>query len=366
MIFHNRFVSQARAHRVPRGRRHLHHAVPQARADHLGHAGLRRRLRQGGHLDAVLVRAASCSPTGAACSCRWRDPRRRSPREVIELLGDDERRARARRARRRVRSRHGAGRRSRAPTSTSFERARVEHARSAAHRPSRRRRWPRVRSSLPELNLEHLRTLTDDTGILQHAIFTVPRYDDGYCLDDNARALLLMTLVEDAGAEDVAAVRALVVALPRLREPRVQRAARALPQLHVVRAPLARGARLRGQPRARAVGARHRRRPLGDPGRHSLGGELFHAALPATLDVHAARARGPSRCSASTSTCARSGRQRRAGGAHARSPIGCSTSSGASSAPDWPWFEDRAHLLQRAPVAGAASSRGIADRTTRR
>ncbi len=51
--------------------------------------------------------------------------------------------------------------------------------------------------------------MTDDTGILQHAAFSVPRYEDGYCLDDNARALLLMTLLEDAGIEDMKPVRAL-------------------------------------------------------------------------------------------------------------------------------------------------------------
>jgi hypothetical protein len=45
-------------------------------------------------------------------------------------------------------------------------------------------------SSLPDLNLAHLRRLTDDTGILQHAIHAVPNRDHGYCTDDNARALL--------------------------------------------------------------------------------------------------------------------------------------------------------------------------------
>ena len=56
-------------------------------------------------------------------------------------------------------------------------------------------------AELPEVNLEHVDVMTDDTGMLQHATFNVPRYDEGYCLDDNARALLLMTLVEDAGTE---------------------------------------------------------------------------------------------------------------------------------------------------------------------
>ena len=52
---------------------------------------------------------------------------------------------------------------------------------------------------LPALNLSHLRTMTDDTGLLQHAIFRTQRREDGYCIDDNARALLLMTLLEAEG-----------------------------------------------------------------------------------------------------------------------------------------------------------------------
>src|SRR5579864_3269643 len=49
---------------------------------------------------------------------------------------------------------------------------------------------------LPELNLNHLDQMTDDTGILQHAIFTVPNRREGYTTDDNARALILAVLLE--------------------------------------------------------------------------------------------------------------------------------------------------------------------------
>lgn len=45
--------------------------------------------------------------------------------------------------------------------------------------------------SLPEIRLGHLRLLTDDTGILQHATFTTPDRRYGYTTDDNARALIL-------------------------------------------------------------------------------------------------------------------------------------------------------------------------------
>jgi glycosyltransferase involved in cell wall biosynthesis len=47
---------------------------------------------------------------------------------------------------------------------------------------------------LPEMKLDHLKTLTDDTGILQHANYTIPNRDHGYCVDDNARALLVAAM----------------------------------------------------------------------------------------------------------------------------------------------------------------------------
>lgn len=40
--------------------------------------------------------------------------------------------------------------------------------------------------------LEAIERLTDGTGMLQHSIYSVPDRNHGYCLDDNARALLLM------------------------------------------------------------------------------------------------------------------------------------------------------------------------------
>ena len=47
---------------------------------------------------------------------------------------------------------------------------------------------------LPELKLDHMITLTDDTGILQHAVHTVPNRHHGYCTDDNARALIVAAM----------------------------------------------------------------------------------------------------------------------------------------------------------------------------
>ncbi len=50
---------------------------------------------------------------------------------------------------------------------------------------------------LPLLNLSHLFALTDDTGILQHSVAIVPNYNEGYTTDDNARALILTTMLEE-------------------------------------------------------------------------------------------------------------------------------------------------------------------------
>ena len=64
-------------------------------------------------------------------------------------------------------------------------------------------------AGLPDVDLRHVGTLTDDTGLLQHAAFCVPRYSDGYCLDDNARGLQLMARLEDSGTADPTEVRRL-------------------------------------------------------------------------------------------------------------------------------------------------------------
>jgi hypothetical protein len=47
----------------------------------------------------------------------------------------------------------------------------------------------------PDLNLAHLYRMTDSTGIFQHASFSAPNLSEGYCTDDNARALILAVLL---------------------------------------------------------------------------------------------------------------------------------------------------------------------------
>lgn len=59
-----------------------------------------------------------------------------------------------------------------------------------------RRVSPPRNAKLPKLNLDHLRLMTDDTGLIQHATYNVPNADEGYCVDDNVRALILMAHLE--------------------------------------------------------------------------------------------------------------------------------------------------------------------------
>lgn len=47
---------------------------------------------------------------------------------------------------------------------------------------------------LPQFSLDHIKRMTDDTGIIQHAKFGIPNLKEGYCLDDNARALLMVLM----------------------------------------------------------------------------------------------------------------------------------------------------------------------------
>src|SRR5450759_430179 len=56
-------------------------------------------------------------------------------------------------------------------------------------------------NQLPELKLNHVHALTDDTGILQHAIFTIPSRAEGYTTDDNARAPIFTVLLAQLGVD---------------------------------------------------------------------------------------------------------------------------------------------------------------------
>ncbi len=61
-------------------------------------------------------------------------------------------------------------------------------------RPARLDAMPRSWEPLPPIDLRQLLRLTDDTGIFQHAVFAAPDPNHGYCIDDNARALIAAAL----------------------------------------------------------------------------------------------------------------------------------------------------------------------------
>lgn len=50
---------------------------------------------------------------------------------------------------------------------------------------------------LPEINLDHLIRMTDGVGVLQHAKYSIPDREHGYCVDDNARALIVAVMAHD-------------------------------------------------------------------------------------------------------------------------------------------------------------------------
>lgn len=80
----------------------------------------------------------------------------------------------------------------------SFERARAgaRYGASASYAVKPLDRRP---LELPPLKLDHLRRMTDDTGLLQHALFSVPNYHEGYSIDDNARGLIVSIQLEELG-----------------------------------------------------------------------------------------------------------------------------------------------------------------------
>jgi len=55
------------------------------------------------------------------------------------------------------------------------------------------------RRAVPEMRIGHLAAMSDDTGLFQHAVHSVPDRAHGYCVDDNARGLLLASVLNTAG-----------------------------------------------------------------------------------------------------------------------------------------------------------------------
>jgi len=80
----------------------------------------------------------------------------------------------------------------------SFYKARLSMARGVSRRYALKTQETEL-VELPTLRLDHLCRITDSTGIFQHATYTLPNFHEGYCIDDNARALILAILLEETG-----------------------------------------------------------------------------------------------------------------------------------------------------------------------
>jgi glycosyltransferase involved in cell wall biosynthesis len=60
--------------------------------------------------------------------------------------------------------------------------------------------------AVPAMQTGHFLSMCDDTGLFQHAVHSVPDRSHGYCVDDNARALLLACALNEPGEQPLANV----------------------------------------------------------------------------------------------------------------------------------------------------------------
>jgi glycosyltransferase involved in cell wall biosynthesis len=124
--------------------------------------------------------------------------------EIAELLTDDARRhAMCRRAY--AISRTMTWERTAERYMSVFENARQGHwlkvvARSDTGSPEPWNRAP------PDMQIGHFLSMCDDNGLFQHAVHSVPDRSHGYCVDDNARALLLACVLNNPGEQPLSEV----------------------------------------------------------------------------------------------------------------------------------------------------------------
>ncbi len=72
--------------------------------------------------------------------------------------------------------------------------------------PVETRGGPRADAETPDMKLGHLMAMCDDTGLFQHAVHSVPDRAHGYCVDDNARALLVACALNAPGEQRLSEV----------------------------------------------------------------------------------------------------------------------------------------------------------------
>jgi glycosyltransferase involved in cell wall biosynthesis len=124
--------------------------------------------------------------------------------EIAELLTDDARRqAMCRRAY--AVSRTMTWERTAERYISVFENARQGHWLKAFTRSDTGAPEPRSPVA-PDMQIGHFLSMCDDTGLFQHAVHSVPDRSHGYCVDDNARALLLACALNNPGEQRLSEV----------------------------------------------------------------------------------------------------------------------------------------------------------------
>ncbi len=86
---------------------------------------------------------------------------------------------------------------------TAFENARQGHWLKVIARTEPAAIAPRGHPA-PAMQTGHFLSMCDDTGLFQHAVHSVPDRAHGYCVDDNARALLLACALNEPGEKPLA------------------------------------------------------------------------------------------------------------------------------------------------------------------
>lgn len=127
---------------------------------------------------------------GRGCLVPFRDSEALADK-LIELLGDEAMRSRMRKLSYQY-GRKMIWREVARNYAAAFEKALLEY--SSVGKKSVQSLAVTESAVLPEIRLNHLRAMTDDTGLFQHALYTVPNRGHGYCTDDNARALIVTVM----------------------------------------------------------------------------------------------------------------------------------------------------------------------------
>ena len=193
---------------------------------------------------------------------------------------------------------------------------------------------------LPRIKLDHLLRMTDSTGIFQHAVYNIPNFAEGYCTDDNARALMLTVLLEELGHESPRLDRAATTYAAFLHYAFNSRTGRFRNFMTFDRT-LARGGRLGRLASAAPIWAlgtcvgRSQRRGL-----QFWAVELFEPALPACVETTSPRAWALALLGIHEYLRRMSGDRlaaQRPRDAHRAADRACTTHNATD---DWPWFED--------------------------